>query len=95
MATTSITASSTNTPQAKDDVAAVAEGLAIAIDVMANDLGGAAKHLYSVDQSNPTAPQTAGFSKLGATVKIIDGKIYYDAAGASTIAHFKSNHFSI
>lgn len=87
-----------NTPQAKDDLFTGAglteDSLGITyLDVMANDLGGAAKKLYSLDDgpsaggSSPTdlltqdAVGAMNTSLHGATIWITaDGKVAYDAS---------------
>src|SRR5262245_62191577 len=73
------------TPQAKDDLAAASEDTAITIDVLANDLGGNAKSLYSLDQSNPLHVATTALSQLGATITIVDGKVFYDPTGSAQL----------
>ena len=77
--------SMSKTPQAKDDVAATSEDSALLLDVLANDLGGAAKKLYSLDQSNPFNVATAALSQFGATIQIVDGKIVYDPTGSAQL----------
>jgi VCBS repeat-containing protein len=67
-----------NTPQAKDDYASDFNNAGIYINVLSNDLGGAARSLYSIDQSDPLTVETVAYSALGATIKIINGQIYYD-----------------
>jgi VCBS repeat-containing protein len=94
------TASLSNTPQAKDDSFNLLEDYnAIAwLDVMANDLGGNAKILWSLDDS---ATDAAGATDLigsdigkveatsndtslnGAKIWICDGKVGYDASTLS------------
>ena len=91
-----------NTPQATDDVFTVNEdtGL-ITLNVMANDLGGNAKTLYSIDDgttsSNTVAPTdllikdsiggNSDVSAKGARISITaDGKISYDL---SSVAEFQ------
>ena len=64
--------------QASNDVALTTANASFAIDVVANDRGGSARHLYSLDQTNPSAIQTFAQSKLGAAIKIIDGQVLYD-----------------
>jgi hypothetical protein len=61
--------------QARDDrfdvdtgFGVTSEGVSFAVDVLMNDFGGAAKHLV------------AATSASGATVSIVDGKLWYDAA---------------
>jgi VCBS repeat-containing protein len=112
MATTTvpkgITISFSNTPQANADVFTAArtrlteDNLGpVTLDVMANDLGGNAKSLYSVDDGvNSGGPNgdllvqdavgAANLSAHGATIKITaDGKISYDATTLN--ASFKSD----
>jgi VCBS repeat-containing protein len=76
-------ASINNTPQAKDDAVAGAAGTTVVFDVLANDLGGNAKHLYSVNQAQPGAVATSGTSAMGATVTILGDKVSYAASGAA------------
>jgi len=91
-----------NTPQAKDDLftpADLTEGSlgTVILDVMGNDLGGAAKRLWSLDDGTspggirPTDLLTqdpvgaANVSANGATIKITtDGKVSYDASTLSS-----------
>ena len=50
------------TPQAQDDTFVYSENAfttSISLDVMANDLGGAAKRLYSIDDGSGTAANTS------------------------------------
>ncbi|MDB5465667.1 MAG: hypothetical protein JWQ46_429, partial [Phenylobacterium sp.] len=68
---------------ARGDVATATEDRAITIDVLANDKGGAAAHLFSVDQDNPAIAALQGVSALGATISIVGGKIAYLANGAA------------
>lgn len=86
------TESAYNTPQAVDDFYALAEqgieaigGYIQWLDVMANDLGGKAKTLYSIDNGDDLAELfqqdaqvTFESSALGAQIYIRDGKIAYD-----------------
>ncbi|TPK80215.1 type I secretion protein, partial [Mesorhizobium sp. B2-4-18] len=55
------TASFSNTPQAKDDTFLYSEDVTgvLVLNVLANDLGGAAKQLYSIDNSIPESGLTA------------------------------------
>jgi VCBS repeat-containing protein len=91
-----------NTPQASDDVfLAASTGLTeddlashapLVLNVMANDAGGNAKSLYSIDDGINSAGAhgdllqqdlvgSANFSLHGATIKITaDGKVSYDAS---------------
>ena len=103
MASTTITSgikiSFGNTPQAGDDLLSFSDltednttGIHI-LDVMSNDLGGAAKSLYSLDDGTSTggirpddllakdAVGAVNYSKFGAIIKITaDGKVSYDAS---------------
>src|SRR5947209_3664484 len=103
-----IAVSFSNTPQANADFFTAAQtrltedslGLVL-LDVMANDLGGNAKSLYSLDDgTNSGGPNGdllmqdaiggANFTAHGATVRITaDGKISYDATTLN--ASFKSD----
>lgn len=88
------TVSFNNTPQAGDDVFAVGEDLAtgtLTFDVMANDKGGNAKSLWSVDNGQAmdllaydgarSEAASNDKSALGATIWITpDGKVGYSAA---------------
>ncbi len=99
-----------NTPQAQDDLYTVAtlngmiteDGGTVTLSVMANDLGGKAKTLYSLDDgtendglagSDLLIRDVVGFdnsSKSGALIEITaDGKISYSMTAAST-AKFQS-----
>ena len=71
--------------QASNDVALTTANASFAIDVVANDRGGSARHLYSLDQTNPSAIQTFAQSKLGAAIKIIDGQVLYDPIASATL----------
>ena len=109
--TNGITTSFSLTPQAKDDfyTSAMLSGLitedggTVTLDVMANDLGGKAKTLYSLDDGieNEGSATTAdllvkdivgadNFSQFGALIEFTaDGKVSYTMNSAST-AHFQS-----
>jgi VCBS repeat-containing protein len=76
------TVSISNTPQAKDDAASGVQAGQLLIDVMANDLGGNAKHLYSVNQASPTVASLSATTALGGTVSIVGDQIQYAATGA-------------
>src|SRR3954463_11914273 len=91
--TPGIAVSIKNTPQAKDDLFAAAGSAVVLFDVMANDSGGNAKSLYSLDDSRNTetdllARDTARIeaassdrSAHGARIWITaDGKVGYDAS---------------
>ena len=103
-----ITVSFSNTPQANADYfAAALTGLTednfgpVLLDVMANDLGGNAKSLYSLDDGANSggsngdllvqdAIGAANLSAHGATIRITaDGKVSYDATTLD--ASFKSD----
>ncbi|MFN3944644.1 MAG: Ig-like domain-containing protein [Allosphingosinicella sp.] len=76
---------SSQTPQARDDRAVVAEDRLLTLDVLANDAGGAAKKLFSLNQTHPqTATPANAWVKLpsGAAISIRDGTIVYDQRGA-------------
>jgi len=72
-----------NTPQAKDDVFTGGENNQVVLDVMSNDLGGAGKKLYSLNQADPAVAATSGVSQLGAQVSIVNGKVVYAADSAA------------
>jgi VCBS repeat-containing protein len=74
--------SMSKTQQAKDDVASVTEGNSVTINALANDLGGIANSLYSLNQSNPLVSSTTATLASGAVVSIVNGKIIYDLNGA-------------
>src|SRR5687767_8383132 len=65
------TTSFTNTPQAKDDFAVATEDAVFTFDVMANDLGGAAKILWSIDDSDLDGSTAAGGAGDG-TIDLLD-----------------------
>ncbi len=69
------------TPQAMNDAGRTDENVSIGINVLSNDLGGAAKSLYSLNQSDLRVASSTGTSKLGATIKIVEGKVQYSANG--------------
>jgi VCBS repeat-containing protein len=73
-------------PQAKADTAVSYENEFILIDVLANDLGGNAKVLWSLNQVDQAIRTTDG-SKVtlasGARVWFVDGQLAYDGRGAS------------
>jgi VCBS repeat-containing protein len=58
------------------------EDATFSIDVLANDWGGRAKSLYSVDQDNPRHALTSTTLASGATISIVDGQILYDPSSA-------------
>src|SRR3954462_14217904 len=104
-----IAVSFSNTPQANADFFSAAQsGLTednllglVLLDVMANDLGGNAKSLYSLDDGVNSGGATgdllmqdaigvANLSAHGATIRITaDGKVSYDASTLNT--SFKSD----
>ena len=88
------------TPQAKDDLfdsSVTEDGLRATLDVVGNDLGGATKRLYSLDNGDDERdllsadPTSVGgdVSAAGARIWITDdGKVGYDASAVS--ARFQS-----
>ncbi|MEI9410665.1 VCBS domain-containing protein, partial [Mesorhizobium salmacidum] len=76
------TTSFSNTPQAKDDTFLYSEDATgvLVLNVLANDLGGAAKQLYSID--NADSPTTA--TKIYAPADLLTRDVTYstDSAGA-------------
>src|SRR5436305_14525283 len=99
-----------NTPQAKDDVFNFdqsVQGNIETLDVMANDAGGNAKSLYSLDDGiNSTgatgdllqqdAVGAVNYSRLGAKVSITaDGKIAYDATPLGDLHHLAAGEHLI
>ncbi|MDP2008537.1 MAG: Ig-like domain-containing protein [Phenylobacterium sp.] len=75
--------STNNTPQAKDDLFTGTENGTVILDVMANDLGGKAKQLYSLDQTTPSTVAVTATSAMGATITIVGDKIGYAANSAT------------
>jgi VCBS repeat-containing protein len=89
------TASFNNTPQAKDDYLTAGEDCIYSFDVMANDLGGNAKVLWSIDDTTMTDDSGNGSidlltkdgtptsipecSDLGARISIENGIVKYDS----------------
>ena len=72
-------------PQAKDDSAQTSENAFILIDVLANDLGGNAKVLWSLDQTDQAIRTADGVKVLlasGAKVWFQDGKLAYEGGRA-------------
>jgi VCBS repeat-containing protein len=84
-----------NTPQARDDVFTLTEDTITIqyLDVMANDLGGKAKSLYSIDDGTNSLTDLvkidvdasgidaeAEKSHYGASIRIVDGKVAYDVS---------------
>ena len=89
------TTSLNNTPQAKDDYFRAAEDGVYTFDVMAGDLGGSAKILWSIDNTSDdgsgdlVAKDVAGvieYSELGAKIWIEDGKVKYDTSALDWLA---------
>ncbi|MFC7537234.1 VCBS domain-containing protein, partial [Sphingomonas sp. GCM10030256] len=95
------TASFANTPQAKDDQYNAYENCVFTFDVMSNDLGGAAKILWSIDDATRTDDSANGTidlltsdikatipecSDLGARISIVDGKVHYDTNSLDWLA---------
>src|SRR5215208_7143375 len=92
---TGLKVSVTNTPQATDDVYGSLEDFSKLLDVLANDLGGTAKQLYSLskdltieDGGTSTAaslisgtPVQTITTNLGAVATIVDGMISYTTNG--------------
>ncbi len=86
-------------PQAKDDSGQTTENAFILIDVLANDLGGSAKVLWSLNQTDQAIRTTDGSKVVlesGARVWFQDGKLAYDGgrvwdrlgAGATAVDTF-------
>jgi len=74
----------TPNPIAKDDSAALSEDGTTLIQVLANDLAGGAKQLYSLNQTDPTVVSTTALSQAGAAVSFAaDGAVLYAASGSS------------
>jgi len=89
------TTSFTLTPQAMDDKFAATENTISSFDVMANDLGGNARILWSIDDTTQTDDSGNGtidllkqdglpasvpeYSDLGAKISIANGRVLYDA----------------
>ena len=100
------TASLNNTPQAKDDFYVVAEDKIVIFDVMANDLGGNAKVLWSIDDTaadgsadliTQDVAGVAEYSELGAKITLTaDGKISYDTNALDSLAagQTATDHFT-
>src|SRR5436190_15356 len=88
-------ASLDNTPQAKDDFYSMLEDQWRVLDVMANDLGGNAKTLWSIDTTSDDGVQdlvakdvvgVVDNSEMGAAISLTaDGKILYDTRGSAAI----------
>lgn len=94
-ATPGIAVSFTRTPQAKDDAygGLTEDSSVFYLDVMANDLGGNGKSLYSIDDGdNPEdllqrdAVDAVSYSAHGARIWITaDGKVAYDASSSMSL----------
>src|ERR1041384_862465 len=96
------TVSFSNTPQAKDDYYSYSESIentVTCLNVMANDLGGNAKTLYSLDDAinsggttgdllQADAVNAVQYSRLGARIWITsDGKVAYDTSTLGDLDH--------
>ena len=98
-------ASLSNTPQAKDDYYGILEDGYRILDVMANDLGGNAKVLWSIDTTSDdgvgdlVAKDVVGCvdnSEMGAAISLTsDGKIFYDTRGSAPIAALAAGETAI
>jgi VCBS repeat-containing protein len=86
MATPSNSKNVSNPPQAVNDKFDRSAAGAATLDVMANDLGGASKSLYSLNQQSPTAAATSASTQLGASISIVNGKVSYAPSGATFAA---------
>lgn len=84
-----------NTPQACDDQGQTSDDAAITIDVLANDLGGNAKKLYSLDQNSSTNVALTSFSAFGASIRIVDGRVVYDPTAAGVLQNLKAGELVI
>ena len=74
----------TPNPIAKDDSAALSENGTALIQVLANDLAGGAKQLYSLHQTQPQVVTSAAFSKAGASIVFgANGAVLYTANGSA------------
>ena len=77
------------TPQAKDDYCTGQEDDVKYIDIaqlLANDLGGAAKSFYSLNQDDPRIVSSTATTKYGATITLgSDGTISYDPTAVAQI----------
>ncbi len=98
-----IITSFTNTAQALNDVFTgfTEDSSTVILNVMANDKGGNAKTLWSLDGSGPTgllAQDLVGvtnFSKFGATIKITsDGKVSYNASTSTYLQSLAAGEFA-
>lgn len=73
----------TPNPIAVDDAAGAGENATIVIQVLANDLAGGAKQLYSLNQAHPEIVATSAYSQAGASLSLAsDGTVIYNASGA-------------
>jgi len=68
---------------AQNDVAKATEDKGVTIDVLANDAKGST--LYSLNQATASDVQITATTALGATVRIVNGKVYYDAANSHAL----------
>ena len=90
-----------NTPQAKDDYYTMSEDQWRVLDVLANDLGGNAKTLWSIDTTSDdgvadlVAKDVVGCvdnSELGAAISLTsDGKILYDTRSSAAISSTRAS----
>ncbi|RWC52890.1 MAG: hypothetical protein EOS54_14315 [Mesorhizobium sp.] len=79
------TTSFSNTPQAKDDIFFSSEdaGSVLILNVLANDLGGAAKTLYSIDDTVSASIATKTYAPADLLTKDITYSSSDDSAGAA------------
>ncbi|MDX8538473.1 VCBS domain-containing protein, partial [Mesorhizobium abyssinicae] len=79
------TTSFSNTPQAKDDTFLYSEdaGGVLILNVLANDLGGAAKTLYSIDDTVSASTATKTYAPADLLTKDITYSSSNDSAGAA------------
>ncbi len=99
-----IITSFTNTAQALNDqfnLGITEDSGAVILNVMANDKGGNAKTLWSLDASGPTGllaqdlVGVANFSKFGATIQITsDGKVSYNASTSTSLQSLAEGQFA-
>src|SRR4051794_10411161 len=89
-------ASNNSADFAHDDTANTLATTATSVNVLANDEGGSAKHIYSLGQTGSTAGVATAQTADGATITLnLDGTIQYDpttspvltALAAGDIAH--------
>lgn len=78
-----------NTPQARSDAFQITSSRA-RLDVMANDQGGNAKSLWSLDDGDKASDllpaRLLSASTLGASISIQSGQVVYDASGLGALA---------